>query len=409
VHHPSSEAELAALIRQAPGSVKVAGSGHSCGPIAAADDGTDLVLLDRLDSVLSFTGDDVTVEGGMPLHRLNGLLAQRGRALVNMGSIAEQTVAGAISTGTHGTGLSVGALDHQVTGLRLVDAAGDVHDARGDLLAAARVSLGALGVISAVTIRHVPAFDLNAVSQRSTLDETFGGLEEMLEAPYFRFWWFPHTNLTQTWLATPAAPSRRAEKSARWGDFKGNRVHEAALWAASLAPRATPAVNRLAARWLIGGDGRVSGRSDRVFTFPIRVRQHVMEWGVPVSRAAEAVRAVTRMVERTGFFAHAPVEVRFAPADDAWLSMAHGRATCYIGVISYRPFGREVEHEPYFREVDRVMADFGGRPHWAKVHYRDQTTLAGLYPRWADFADLRGKLDPTGLFLNAELRRLFGQ
>jgi L-gulonolactone oxidase len=168
-------------------------------------------------------------------------------------------------------------------------------------------------------------------------------------------------------------------------------------------------VNRLAERWLIGGDAEVTGRSDRVFTFPIRVRQHVMEWAVPVSWAADAVRAVKELVERHGFFAHAPVEVRFAPADDAWLSMAYGRATCYIGVISYRPFGREVAHEPYFREVDRAMAAFGGRPHWAKVHYRDQETLGELYPRWADFADLRGKLDPAGLFLNAELRRLMGQ
>jgi L-gulonolactone oxidase len=134
-----------------------------------------------------------------------------------------------------------------------------------------------------------------------------------------------------------------------------------------------------------------------------------MEWAVPAAQAAEAVRAVRELVQRRGFFAHAPVEVRFAPANDAWLSMAHGRDTCYIGVISYRPFGREVVHEPYFREVDRAMADFGGRPHWAKVHYRDEATLSSLYPRWADFADLRGKLDPTGLFLNAELRRLMGE
>jgi L-gulonolactone oxidase len=389
--------------------LKVAGSGHSCGPIAAADDGTDLILLDRLGRLLSFTDDEVTVEAGMPLHRLNDLLARRGRALVNMGSIAEQTAAGAISTGTHGTGLSVAALDQQVTGLRLLDAAGDVHEARGDLLAAARVSLGALGVISSLTLRHVPAFDLHAISLGSTLDATLNGLPELLAAPYFRFWWFPHTNLTQTWLATPIAPRGRPERSAWWGDLKGNRVHEAALWMASFAPGLTPAVNRVAERWLIGGDAEVCGRSDRVFTFPIRVRQHVMEWGVPVSRAAEAVRAVKRVVERNGFFAHAPVEVRFAPADDAWLSMAHARATCYVGVISYRPFGREVVHEPYFREVDRAMAEFGGRPHWAKVHYRDHGALKDLYPRWADFADLRGKLDPTGLFLNAELRRLMGQ
>jgi L-gulonolactone oxidase len=268
--------------------LKVAGSGHSCGPIAAADDGTDLILLDRLDRLVSFTEEDVTVEAGMSLRRLNELLAQRGRALVNMGSIAEQTVAGAISTGTHGTGLSFGALDQQVTGLRLVDATGEAHEAQGELLAAARVSLGALGAISEVTIRHVPAFDLHAISQRSTLDATLGGLEEMLAAPYFRFWWFPHTNLTQTWLATPTQPAsstarkgweetaaqekgkasasgwkeeaarRWADRAtARWGDFKGNRVHEAALWGASLVPRATPGVNRLAERWLIGGDAEV--------------------------------------------------------------------------------------------------------------------------------------------------------
>ncbi|WP_203910665.1 FAD-binding protein, partial [Rhizocola hellebori] len=235
VHRPASEAKLASVVSGALRPLKVAGSGHSCGPIAAADGGGDLVLLDRLNRVLSFTDHEVTVQGGMRLHDLNDFLAGHGRALANMGSIAQQTVAGAISTGTHGTGLSVGALDQQVTGLRLVDAAGQILDTQGDLLAAARVSLGALGVISAVTLRHVPAFDLHATSHRSTLDTTLDHLDELLATPYFRFWWFPHTELTQTWQATPAPPATHRDgtsggSSASARRWKGSLSTAAGRW-----------------------------------------------------------------------------------------------------------------------------------------------------------------------------------
>lgn len=415
-HRPTGESEIQQLLSDAAGRgerIKVVGAGHSCGPIAAPDSGS-VLRLDRYTGVvdLNIREREITVKAGTTVEQITRALAGHGLALENMGDVAHQTIAGALSTGTHGTGVRRGALDQQVTRLRLVDGQGGVHelsaDRHSEMFEAARVGLGALGVISEVTLRCVPAFTLEARSQTTTFEAALAALPDLLTAEFGKICWFPHTDLAQLWRAevtdlpaTPNGPARRA-----WSDLRGNAVHELALAAARLVPSATAAVNRAAGRWMLADPPLRRAASHEVLTFPIRIRQYVSEWAVPLESGADALRAVRKLVEASPWRVHSPIEVRFAPSDDAWMSMAYGRPTCYIGIIMYRPVRSEPDYRSYFREVGTLMGDFDGRPHWAKTHYRTVNSLRGLYPRWEEFCAMRSMLDPRGVLLNDYLRRV---
>ena len=412
---PESEEELAALVRRAAAEgvpVRAVGAGHSGSEVAVSDGGY-LVRLDRCDRVLSVdeAAGLVTVQAGIRLGALNEHLAGRGLALANLGSIAEQTLAGAISTGTHGTGLRHGALDQQVAGMTLVTAGGDVltvdprHDA--DLLAAARVGLGCLGIISTLTVRCVPGFDLAVRTECLPFDAALDALDSVAAADHGRLWWYPDTDAVQVWRARREPPDRDGDGRPAAQPTSSSTMHELGLWASSFVPGLTPVVNRRLQRHTCRRCGETRGRSDRVLTFPITMRQRVLEFGIPIERAGAALRELRDAIAREGHVAHSPVEVRFAPANDAWLSMAFGRATCYIGVIVYRPYGRTIAHERYFRMADALLSRFEGRPHWGKVHYHDAAALRRVYPEWDRFAALRRRLDPAGVFLNRHLAGLF--
>lgn len=417
---PECEADLVGIVRRAAAvgaPVRAVGAGHSASEVAVSDGGY-LVQLDRYARVLSLdpAAMRVTVQAGARLRELNDFLAAHGLALTNLGSIADQTLAGAISTGTHGTGLRFGAIDQQVVGMTLVTASGELltldarHDA--DLLPAARVGLGSLGIISTLTLECVPGFDLAVRTDCLSFDAALAGLDSLVAEDHSRLWWFPHTDAIQVWRARRVPPDQ-AGPGAQGGRpaierTSSGTVHELGLWATSFVPALTPILNRGLQRHFYSGGGEARGRSDHLFTFPITMRQRVLEFGIPIEHAARALRRLRDAIASDGLTAHSPVEVRFAPADDAWLSMAYGRDTCYIGVIVYRPFGRTIGHERYFRATDALMATFDGRPHWGKVHFHDAAALRRLYPAWDRFQALRRRLDPAGMFTNRHLARLFG-
>jgi L-gulonolactone oxidase len=303
-----------------------------------------------------------------------------------------------------------------LTGLRIVTASGEVLDLREGMAEpfdfdAARVHLGALGVITRATLRVVPAFRLHATETTRPLDEVFARLDEYMAEPYFRFWWFPWTDLARVWIARPtereADPPRPAFTAYLQDSLIGNRLSETLYACARSHPPSVRLVNRLIRRLLFAKPSERVDQSDRIFNFLIQVRQYVMEYAIPIEHTASALRELKTLIERENFGAHLPVEVRFTPPARGWLDMAHGRATCYIGVIMYKPFGTDMPYDAYFRAVDEMMRTYGGRPHWAKVHHRDGQDMRALYPRFEDFARLRAELDPAGMFLNDYLRRFF--
>ncbi|MGA5703428.1 D-arabinono-1,4-lactone oxidase [Peterkaempfera bronchialis] len=411
---PASAEELAEAVRRAAAdglAVKAVGSGHSFTSIASADGGV-LIRPDRLTAVrrIDREAGTVTVESGLPLERLNRLLEAAGLSLTNMGDVMVQTVAGATGTGTHGTGRDSASLSAQIRELEIVLADGTVATCsateNADLFQGARLGLGALGVVSAITFGVEPLFLLTAHEKPMRLDEVLADFDRLTEAnEHFEFYWFPHTDRCSTKRNNrsqgPATPLPRFRE---WLDdeFLSNTVWEGACRVGRRFPSAIPTIAQVSSRaWSERGYTDVAYK---VFTSPRRVRFVEMEYAVPRAAATEVLRELRALVERSDWRISFPVEVRTAPADDLWLSTASGRDTCYIAVHLYRG----TADRGYFAEVERIMTAHQGRPHWGKLHTRDAEYLASVYPRLGDFTALRDRVDPERRFGNSYLRRVLG-
>ncbi len=403
-------AEAVARASERGWTVRVAGAGHSFTD-AVLTDGL-MLSLDRMNRVLDVDRASglVRVEAGITLHAVNEVLAANGLALANLGDIDVQSVAGATATGTHGTGARLPNLSAGLHSLELVLADGsrlEVNEASdSDAWRAARISIGALGVVTAVTVRAVPAFTLRAVDEARPLEDVLESLDELVDSnDHFEFFTFPYSPLalTRTNNRGDDAPRPRAHLKA-WTDdvLLNNHVFGLACRFGRRFPSAIPAVNRLVSR-LSGKRQRVD-RSDRIFASPRRVRFTEMEYAIPRADAAEAVRAVRGLVEERGLAVSFPLEVRWVTPDDAFLSPAQGRETCYVAVHVFHG----MEWEPYLRGVEAIMEGFDGRPHWGKRHFQTATTLAPRYPDWDRFGAVRARLDPGGRFANGYVRRVLG-
>jgi FAD-linked oxidoreductase len=405
--------ELADAVRGAVADglrVKTVGTGHSFTAIAATDG-----LLIRPDLMTGIRRIDrsemtVTVESGTPLKRLNTALAREGLSLTNMGDIMEQTVAGATSTGTHGTGRDSASIAAQIKGLELVTADGRVltcsEKENPEIFTAARIGLGALGIVTAITFAVEPVFLLTAREEPMAFDRVMAEFDELqAENEHFEFYWFPHTGNCNTKRnnrsAGPPAPPGRVSG---WieDELLSNGAFQLACSLGRAVPAAVPAIARVSSRALSART--YTDIPYKVFTSPRRVRFVEMEYALPRQAAVTALREVRAMLERSPLRVGFPVEVRTAPADDIPLSTASGRDTTYIAVHMYRG----TPYRSYFTAVERLMTAHGGRPHWGKIHTRDAAHLAEAYPRFGEFTALRDRLDPDRVFQNAYLRRVLG-
>ena len=354
----------------------------------------------------------VTVRSGTRLRDLNEALARRGLAMSNLGDIDAQTVAGAISTGTHGTGAAFGGIATQVRGLELVLADGSVVSAtpaeNPEVFAAARVGLGALGVLSTVTLQCERAYYLQADNGPRPLGEVLEGLDGLVEDnDHFEFYWFPHTSgtLVKRNNRMPAGGTPRPPHAVR--SYVENELVENTLFGLLCRtcrrfPRLVPPLNRLSTRVL--STQSYSNSSHRVFVTPRAVRFVEMEYAVPRESVGAVLGEVRALVERENIPVPFPVEVRFAAADDIWLSTAFERDSAYLAVHQFVG----MPYERYFRGVEAIMTAAGGRPHWGKLHFLGSGELRERYPRFDDFVALRERLDPDGLFHNAYLDRVLG-
>jgi L-gulonolactone oxidase len=387
------------------------GSGHSFTDIAV----TDGLLLrpDRLVGVRSVDRDamTVTVLAGTPLHLLDRQLDVLGLALHNLGDIDRQTVAGAIATGTHGTGGRWASLSAQVAGLELVTGDGSLVRAAPDgtpheraLFGAGRLGLGALGIVTAVTVHVEPAFTLRAVEQPMPWSRVVGGFDELAATHHhFEAYWFPHTDRMLTKSNDRSLDEARPLSRVRSyveDDLLSNTVFGLLNRVGNAVPGAVPAINRLSSRALTARS--YSDVSHRVFTSTRRVVFREMEYAVPREVGMQALREVRALVEDRGWRVSFPVEVRHAPRDDVWLSTAYERDSVYLAFH----VNAQTDHTAYFTGVERLLTSYGGRPHWGKLHTRTAADLAGSYPRFADFVELRDRMDPDRLFTNDYLERV---
>ncbi|MFI6595198.1 D-arabinono-1,4-lactone oxidase [Nonomuraea sp. NPDC050536] len=406
---PTSAEDVALAVQDAARSgrrVRMVGTGHSFTGVAL----TDGILLrpSGLNGIRSVADDRVTVLAGTPLWRLNEELDRHGLALANMGDITQQTVAGAIQTGTHGTGRDSGGLADQVTALELVLADGSLVTAEPgeELFDAARVGLGALGVLTAVTLRVEPAFLLHNRRRAMTLSGILDSLDEMTGAnEHLDFFWLPHTDAclvkTNNRHPGPAGPPSAFK---HWLDnvLLENTLFGAACAVGACFPGAIPRINAISAAAL--GDSESVDTSYKIFTARRDVRFLEMEYNIPREHLGQALRETRDLIERMDWKITFPVEVRVTPPSDAWLSTAYGRPSAYIACHIYRP----TPNPAYFEGVEEIMVRLGGRPHWGKLHTRDAAYLAKVYPHFSDFVALRDQLDPDRIFANDYLDTVLG-
>ncbi|WP_254405471.1 D-arabinono-1,4-lactone oxidase [Streptomyces sp. AC627_RSS907] len=410
---PASVEELAEAVRRAAEDglpVKAVGTGHSFTSIAATH---GVLVRPRLMTGIRSVDRaamTVTVEAGTPLKRLNLALAREGLSLANMGDIMEQTVAGATSTGTHGTGRDSASIAAQIRGLELVTADGSVltcsEKENPEVFAAARIGLGALGVVTAITFTVEPVFLLTAREEPMPLERVLSDFDELwAENEHFEFYWFPHTGNTNTKRNNRSAgPEQPVGRLRGWfeDEFLSNGVFQAANHVGRAVPATVPAIARVSSKALSART--YTDIPYKVFTSPRRVRFMEMEYAVPREAVVETLRELKAMVDRSRLRISFPVEVRTAPADDITLSTASGRDSAYIAVHMFRG----TPYQAYFTAAERVFTAHGGRPHWGKVHTRDAEYFSRVYPRFSEFTALRDRLDPDRLFRNDYLRRVLG-
>ncbi|MGA1828330.1 D-arabinono-1,4-lactone oxidase [Microbacterium sp.] len=416
VEFPSTRAAVQRAVKAAAArgmQVKAVGAGHSFTGIAVAPG----VLLDLTDLAGLVEADRerarVTLLAGTRLNKIPQLLAPYGLAMPNLGDIDRQSISGAISTGTHGTGARFGGIATQVTGATLVTADGELlvvdEGHNSDLLPAVALGLGALGILVDVTLQCVPAFLLHAVELPEDLGAVLDGLDARVAASdHFELYWFPHTDraMTKTNVRLPESAVRHPlPRVGKWIDdvVVGNGLHQIACSLARMLPPTVPAISRASVR--VWGDREFTDVSHRVFTTERSVRFREMEYALPVENVRPAFDALRALIDEKGWRISFPIEVRFAAADQLWLSTAYGRTSGYIAVHRY---WREDPTE-YFEAVEQIMLGYGGRPHWGKMHTLDAALLRDRYPRFDDFVALRDRLDPDRMFQNRYLERVLGE
>jgi FAD-linked oxidoreductase len=408
---PRSTHEVADLVLRAHGEsgrVKVIGAGHSFTPIAMTK-GT-LVSMDEMDVVSEIDPEtgQVRVQAGIRLKDLNNILAVAGWALPNLGDINVQSLAGAISTATHGTGRDLPNIGANVVAMELVTGTGEVlrlsENEQPEVLSAARAGLGALGIITEVTIQCVPAFNLHAIETVEPLASLTADVQAFIEsADHTEFFWMPGARRAR--VKRNHRTTQAAQPQSRFAYFRDKWIAEnIGFGLMCRAGRSMPSLAPVVGKLLTSSshDRELIDRSDRVFSSPRHVRFLEMEYGIELDAIGEALERIARLVKDLSFPPLFPIEVRVSAPDDAPLSTGYGRRSGWIAVHQYRG----APYEAYFKGVEQIMDDYGGRPHWGKMHYQSAETLRPRYPLWEEFAEVRRRLDPDGLFRNSYLDRV---
>ncbi len=389
--------------------VRVIGSGHSFTPLVQTED--ILISLDNWQGIEEIDVEKgiVKVRGGTKLRTLGEALLTYGLAQENLGDIDVQSISGAVSTGTHGTGINFGTLSTQVKSLTLVTADGELLECSSEhnptIFKAAQVSLGMLGIIAYVTLRVVPMKRLHFRGHREGMSECFNNMEKYKqENTYFSFLWAPYTDWVQVKLL-----NETTEPVSRQSVFKSyfNKivVKNWVYWLISESCRLLPRLSKFVSK-LAGSSNSITDEvnySHRIFSTPRMVRFQEMEYNIPAEHIQAVLKEMQECIEVHHFNVHFPIECRFVREDDIWLSPAYQRASAYIAVPMYRG----MEYKAYFRHIEDIFRRYQGRPHWGKVHTQTAESLSQLYPHWDDFRRIRASLDPRGVFLNGYLGNLF--
>lgn len=383
---PRDEEEVVRLVSSAARrgqGVRVAGAGHSFTPVVQSDG----LLLD-MNALRGVVATDparrrATALPATRIHDFYEPLWEAGLALRNQGDIDTQQIAGAVATGTHGSGVRHTSLSGAVRGVRLVTASGEVRDIGEDepgLLHAAQVSVGMLGVVTQLELEVTEAYRLREDVGLRSWDDVLEHWDQLVA---------DHRHFGMFWLPTE-------ESGALYNlDGHGARLQDQCY---------VKVYDEVGAD--VPDDETVGHRVDRCYRIYPMVYDpnfHELEYFVALDRAPEALGAMRELMLRSLPDSIYPLEVRTVGPDEAFLSSQYGTPTVVISV-SGTP---GTDYWGYLRSVDALLADFDARVHWGKLHFLTRERLLALYPRAEEFIALRRELDPQGMFLNDHLRPLF--
>jgi FAD-linked oxidoreductase len=402
IQTPEDEFALINLVR-ATESVRVVGAGHSFTPLVATE-GT-LLSLDRIEGMVSHdaVANEATVNAGTRLYSLGPTLSAIGQALPNMGDIDRQSIAGAVSTGTHGSGITLGAIAASVAQLRMVLADGSVltcsRTQEPEIFRAACVSLGSLGVLSQVTLKNVPAFRVKELTRLMSLSDFVRDLESLQAAHrHLDAWVFPFGGQVIVKLGDITT---EAETKYAPDDFSENTMLRVAAELSRMLPSQVPFFQKCLGMFV--SESTRIGPSFGIYATERKVKFNEMEYHVPAAGGPACLEEVCRALCASDARPFFPVEYRYVAGDDLMLSPFTGGARASIAVHQYA----KQDPGPTFRAAEPIYAAHGGRPHWAKNHSLKASDFAKLYPEWEAFHAIRHRLDPQGKFMNAHLRTLF--
>ena len=413
IAYPENEVQVVSIVKAAAAAgkhVRCVGASHSFTKLI--ETGDVLLSLDKMSGLVSMdkARNVAVVWAGTRLKNLGPLLNAEGLGLPNQGDIDVQSVAGAFSTGTHGTGITFGTLSTCILGITLVTASGEIlqisAQENADYFNAARVSLGALGVITRYELQLVPAFKLKYVAAKAKLGDVLANLETYKQRNRnFEFYWFPFTQTVQTKEMNETNDEPSKNGFGTW--FNDIVLENGIFWYLSKWSRYVPLLSKTVSKICgaaVSGGSR-SAWSHQVFATPRLVRFQEMEYNIPEEHFSTVLKEIAALIEQRNFRVHFPLECRWVAPDDIWLSPANGRKSAYIAAHMYKG----MPYKEYFAALEEVFQKYNGRPHWGKMHTQNAASLSKLYPHWDDFQRIRRELDPKGVFMNGYLKGIFGE
>ncbi|KAG1774748.1 L-gulonolactone D-arabinono-1,4-lactone oxidase [Suillus placidus] len=422
IFEPATELQcelILELARREGKVVRAVGVGHSPSDLACT---TGYMLrTTKLDRLLEVHADKryIIAQAGITLDALHAELANHGLAMINVGSISDQTLGGIVTTATHGTGINYGVISTHVMGLSLLLADGSrvfcSRQERPDLFTASICGLGSTGLILTVTLEVEPAFRLKEVQQTIQFHECVRSLDSLVTASeHVRFWWFPAADTMRVSSADRTVEPTKPAGSWLWHSLIGFHVVQFLLFVARFILPLNIFIGRFAS-WLVSTKVIAIDDSFRIFNMECRYPQHTTEWAIPYENTKACLHDLHDWLMRefsdpNGLRPHFPIEVRFSDSDDIWLSPSNGQKTCWIGIVQFKPYGFEVPYKMLFERFEAILCRHGGRPHWAKAHHLRPETLRRLYPRFDDFTRVLESVDPRGMFRNEYVERhIFGK
>jgi FAD-linked oxidoreductase len=407
--YPSSVEEVVAIVKEASKqkkTIRVVGAGHSFTSLVKTEEW--LVSLDSLSGIeqIDEQNSTVTVLGGTRLFQLGEALGHAGYAQENLGDINVQSIAGAISTGTHGTGLMFGTLATQVLELTLVTASGEIltvsEKQNSRYFKACLVSLGSLGIIVKVKLKIIKGLVYEYRSEKVIYSEFEPQLERyMKENRHFEFYLFPYSDIVQvkTMNITERKPQSLLLHRLNLLILE-NYLFFILSELCRAFPKSCRSISRLSAKAV--GSTKIAANSYKLFATPRLVKFREIEYCIPLQHFKSALQEVRQRIEDQQYQVHFPIECRTVKEDDIWLSPAYERNSAYIAFHMYKG----MPYEDYFRDMESIMRKYEGRPHWGKMHNLEKDELQALYPKLPDFLSIRQELDPQGIFLNDYLESI---